>query len=255
MTAEGWPLPPGGRRSEAGGLIRPYAATDRQAVRDIACRTAFRNRGAEWLFEDRELHADYWTRYFTDVRPEDCLVVEEDGQVIGYLLGERDHAHFVRTMGTRIVPPLVARALWRLATGRYRNPQTRRYLWHMLRHGGAEAPRLPYDRFPASYHCNVLRRGYGKRYYSELVLLWLDRLDALGIDGVHGHITETAEAGIWQRFAELFGTEGLKARSERPTRLFERVVGDQRRWVNRGWATDLATYRRWIEWLRAEQRI
>ena len=60
--------------SGAGAIIRAYRPSDRDAVRDIACRTAFRNRGFESLVPDAELFADYWTRYYTDYEPRLLLV-------------------------------------------------------------------------------------------------------------------------------------------------------------------------------------
>ena len=70
-------------RERAEAVIRPYRAADRDAVRAINIRTAYRNKGAEWLFEDTEVHADYWTRFYTDIRPGDTRIVEIGGEVVG----------------------------------------------------------------------------------------------------------------------------------------------------------------------------
>ncbi len=242
------------RPARAPHLIRPYEPRDRHAVRAICCATAFRNAGSDKLFEDREVHADYWTSYFTDHRPEDSWVVEIEGEVIGYFLGCADHAHFLRVMGRRIVPSCLARALGRLAIGRYRKPQTRRYLWHMIRRGAAEVPRIPYLRFPAHYHCNTTRKGYGRGLYSTLVLMFLDRLDERGVQHIHGLITEPAEGGIWKRFAEANPGDVL-AYDERPTTLFRDVLGDPTPYVNRGWGATVDGFRRWAEGLRDEHRL
>ena len=70
------------RERRAEGVIRPYRAEDREAVRQICRTTAYRNRGSDAVFEDGEVFADYWTRYYTDYEPESCLIVEEDGEVV-----------------------------------------------------------------------------------------------------------------------------------------------------------------------------
>lgn len=92
------------RRKPQLGTIRPLELRDREAVRDICRKTAFRNMGSNRFFEDREVHADYWTRYYTDFRPWESWVVEQDGEVIGYFFGCSDQAHFIRTMTLRILP-------------------------------------------------------------------------------------------------------------------------------------------------------
>ncbi|MEM9435813.1 MAG: hypothetical protein AAGA15_02140 [Pseudomonadota bacterium] len=242
-------------RSRSQGTIRGLEPRDRQAVRDICCRTAFRNLGSDRFFEDRELHADYWTSYYTDYHPEESWVIEQDGKVIGYFFGCSDQKRFLRIMARRIVPGVLARALWRLVTGRYKKPETRRYLWHMLRHGAKEAPKIDFDKYPAHYHCNVLRPGYGRGYYSTLTLKYLDYLEGLGIYGVHGFITEPPDSGIWQRFADKFETAKADVTVEVPTTLFRSVIGDDRPMVNRGWGISIVNYRAWIEWLRDTRNL
>lgn len=247
------------RKARTQGTIRPYQPQDRDAVRDICCRTAFRNAGCEVMFEDRELHADYWTRYYTDMTPQETWVVEEDGQVIGYFFGCLDTRAYMRAMARRIVPPMLLRALWRLATGRYRKRETRAYLWHMLRHGAAEAPTVDFTRYPAHFHCNLLRKGVGKGYYTTLVLAFLNRLDGAGIDHLHGFLTEEAEGSAWDKVGQAFLAEHPETRfetvSEKPTRLFEAVRGVQTPMVNRGWGMTVANYRQYVEFLRDRYRL
>jgi len=36
------------------------------------------------LFTDRQLFADFFTRYYTDCEPENCVVAEADGKIVGY---------------------------------------------------------------------------------------------------------------------------------------------------------------------------
>ncbi len=230
------------------GTIRPYRPEDRDAVREICVRTAFRNMGAGKLFEDEELYADFGTLYYTDHIPEEVRVVEQDGAIIGYFFGDPDHAAQFRAMRW-IVPKIVLKALWRWARGRYEKPETMRYLRHLILNGAKEAPRVDFDRFPATYHCNITRKGFGGQYYTTMLLDYLDRLEARGINGIHGFITEPEGKGIYQRFTELVPAE-VEQTDLRRTQLFEAVLGDETPMVNYVIATSTGEFRKFTHWLR-----
>lgn len=242
------------RRQRAAGTVRPYEPRDRAAVRDICCRTAFRNMGSDALFEDREIHADYWTLYNTDHRPDLTTVIEQDGEVVGYFFAQPDHKEFVRIMGRRIVPSCILRALWRWALGRYKKPETKRYIRHTLFHAWKEAPQVDYDKYPATYHCNMLRQAYGRGYYTQLLLDYLDQLEAQGIHGIHGHVTEAPGKGIWKRFEETSGFLSDE-QSEVPATMFAYVTGDDRPMANKAIGAPVERFRKWVLWLREEKRL
>lgn len=69
--------------------IRRYQRSDRARIRELCCETGFLGRAIDPVFEDRELFADYLTRFYTDVEPESAFVLVMDGEVRGYLLGSR----------------------------------------------------------------------------------------------------------------------------------------------------------------------
>ena len=96
--------------------IREYEPTDRARVREIACLTAFRNRGHGVLIDDASLFADYWTRYYTDIEPQSALVAERDGRVVGYCLGCLDTRAFQRAMARVVAPPIVRTLFKRFVT-------------------------------------------------------------------------------------------------------------------------------------------
>ena len=235
------------------GTIRPYEQGDREAVRQICRTTAYRNRGSDSVFEDGKLFADYWTRYYTDFEPESCLVVEEDGEVIGYLLGCKDTREHIRIMARKIVPAVLARAFWKLATFQYRKRSSRRMLYWLMTRGWREAPEIPLERFPAHYHCNILRRGYGKHYYSDLALRFLDQLDGAGVPGLHGQIEEAASGGPWRRMVEGFlehtgRAAELELFAEKPSTFQHYVLGVDKPMVNRAWGAKTDDYRQWMSW-------
>lgn len=255
MTAEAYPIHESSSRSqrEEEGIIRPFRPADREAVREISRHTAFRNRGFDSVFEDGELFADYWTRYYTDFEPESCLVAEEGGRVIAYLLGCVDSGHFVAVMGRRILPPILLRIFVRLLTGRYRRPVTRRTLWWLLSRSWREAPPLNRKLFPAHYHCNVLSPGHRKRYYSRMVVIFLDRLAEMGIERLHGQVEEPVAGGAWLRMVQAYCQSCdcfhlLDYFAEKPSTFQRIVLGREKDFVNRVWGARVRVYRDWLLW-------
>ncbi|MEM9707413.1 MAG: hypothetical protein AAF871_01365 [Pseudomonadota bacterium] len=244
--------------SAAGPLIRPYRPEDRDAVREICCDTAYRNKGAEHYFEDREIHADYWSSYYTDVTPDEVWIAEDKGEVIGYFFGCPDTLRFRRAMARRIVPWCLLRAVWRLALGRYKNPVTRRYLWFMVTRGPGEEAPLDISKYPAHYHCNIVESGRGHGLYTTMTLDFLDRLDAAGIHRIHGHITEPAKKGIWDMFDRQYSGTAKPTdvfRSEKPTKAGEYIRGETKAMVNRAWGTSTASFREYVKFLRDKMRL
>lgn len=239
-------------------VIRPYTPADRAAIREICCDTAYRNKGAEYMFEDREIHADYWSSYYTDITPEQVRVVELDGRVIGYFFGCADTKAFRRHMARRIVPSCLARALWRLVTGRYKKAVTRRYLWFMVTRAPGEEAEMDLERFPAHYHCNLTDASRGLKLYTQMTLEFLDRLEARGITGIHGFITEPDKRGIWDMFEKRFSAKVNPQnvlRTQKPTKSLEYIVRDDTPMVNRGWGCSVELYRDYMLFLREKMRI
>lgn len=242
------------------GIIRPYRAEDREAVRHICRTTAYRNRGSDAVFEDGEVFADYWTRYYTDYEPESCLIVEEEGEVVGYLLGCKDTRRFIKVMSRRIVPPALARAFWRLGTFQYRKASTRRMLYWLVARGWREVPEVPLERFPAHYHCNILRKGFRKGYYSKLALHFADQIDRQGVSGLHGQIEEFAEGGPWrnmvQGFLDFSGRhDELELFAEKPSTFQQYVLGVDKPMVNRAWGAKVDDFRQWMTWTGETYRL
>lgn len=240
-------------KPQATGVLRPYAPSDREAVRDICRRTAYRNRGSSSVFEDDELFADYWTSYYTDYEPESCLVVEEDGDVVGYLLGCIDEHRQRKVMTRSIVPGILARAFWRMATFRYRNPNTRRMLFWLLTRGWREEPQVSLEKYPAHYHCNLLPAAHGKNYYSAMTLMFIERLVALGVPGLHGQVEEPAGLGPWSRMVRTYqkatGKQGYGIAGEAPSTFRQYMLGDEKPMVNRVWAGSTEAFRDWVVWV------
>lgn len=164
--------------------IRPYSPADRDAIRRICCETGFSGNPIDPVFNDREVFADFLTRYYTDWEPESAWVAEVDGRVVGYLIAcarYRCHAWVVLWILVSLIP----KVFWRWISGRY-DPATRNYLKWCLAKGRKEIPAAP--KKSAHFHFNLLpefrNSGLGLRLVKTMALALRDR----GVKQVYGQI-------------------------------------------------------------------
>jgi hypothetical protein len=237
--------------------IRPYRPADRQAVRQICLKTAYRNRGYRLFFEDGELFADYWTGYYLDYNPELSFVAEREGEVVGYLLGCGDSHHFLKVMKRQILPGIVFKLAWRILRLRYRRLKTFRFIGWLLWRSWREVPPIPLDRFPAHYHLNLLPGGRFKHGFSALLLRFLDELERRGVPGLYGIVLEPKKGGIISKMFRAVAAVGLKEEyfRECPTTMYRSVLKDDTPMVNRIYASNLTIYRRFVEYAAARYNL
>jgi ribosomal protein S18 acetylase RimI-like enzyme len=184
----------------SGVVIRRYKLRDRKAVRFLCCETGFLGKSIEPVFEDRELFADYLTRYYTDVEPESSFVLEQDGVVKGYLLGSYRPLHqqlfnFFNNF------TLFARGM---AKYPFYNRPTRDFIGWILRNSWREVPTTP--RRSAHFHFNMLPEAQGLANTSKLMNSYLNHLRSKGVRQVYGQVV-TFET---RRGAKLFERYGFQ---------------------------------------------
>lgn len=170
-------------------VVRPYRAGDRSAVRQICCDTADLGLPVERVFHDRDVAADFLTRYYTDDEPQASWVAECGGRVIGYLTGCLDVRRYRRRMAMRIAPASVARAVLRGALWR-------RQTWRLLsawlatwRRGGFER-RVPLAQYPTHLHLNILEGFRGQGVARALLERFTVQVRAEGLQGIHASVRE-----------------------------------------------------------------
>ena len=84
--------------------IRPYAQTDREAVREICVSTALQRPRSETR---RLLYLLRTCDYYLDCEPENCFVAADaDGTVVGYALCAADCETFARRFKERYMPKI-----------------------------------------------------------------------------------------------------------------------------------------------------
>jgi ribosomal protein S18 acetylase RimI-like enzyme len=180
--------------------VRFYEPRDRAAVRRICADTGFLSNPIDPLFEDRELFADYLTRYYTDYEPESTLVCELDGEILGYLNGcRRSKAYTFFRLWNNLV-------LFAVGMGRYffrpYGEATRQYIRWLLTKAGAESPHTPQGL--AHFHINLLPKARGIAQVRALIDQFLGYLVEHGEKGVYGQVV-TFDTRRGPRMFERFG--------------------------------------------------
>lgn len=170
-------------------IIRPYQPVDRQRVFEIAADTAFFGEKVENFMEDRTLFCDAFCTYYTDYEPQHAWVAEDNGLVVGYLLGCTNTHKQSQVIQKNILPGL----LLKLGLGRYKIGRlTLHYgyglLFARLRHQNVHADVALY---PAHFHLNISqenRRGGLGRGLLEVFLQQIYQEEVYGV-----HLKTTSE--------------------------------------------------------------
>jgi len=178
-------------------IVRPYRTSDRALVRHLCCETGYLGGRIDPVFEDRELFADYLTKYYTDWEPASSFVLEQDGVVKGYLLGSyrpmrQQFFNFFNNLN------LFARGMAKYAS--YARP-TRDFIGWVLRNSWREVPKAP--RRSAHFHFNILPEAQGLAHSRKLMNTYLDYLRARGVPQVFGQVVTFEErrgAAVFARF-------------------------------------------------------
>lgn len=150
-------------------VIRPYSPLDRVAIRHICCETGFQGDPVDPLFCDRDVFADFFTRYYTDWEPESAFVAEVNGEVVGYLtccLRYQYHTFAEKWIILSVVPKII----WRWITGQY-NEQSKAFLKWCVFQGSRQTPTAPKQ--SAHFHFNLLpayrNAGVGIRLFKTFM--------------------------------------------------------------------------------------
>jgi ribosomal protein S18 acetylase RimI-like enzyme len=199
--------------------IRRFAPKDRDGVRALCCATGFLGNPIDPVFEDRELFADYLTRYYTDCEPESAFVLTVNGEVHGYLLGSR------RPIRQQIFNLFSNLRL--LARGAFRYPRynaaSKKFIRWILTQAWREVPAAP--RRTAHFHFNVLPESRKLATTRALTEAYLEHLRANGEKRVYGQIVvfeDRRGAGLFERygFKVLNKREITKYRDVHPERVY-----------------------------------
>ncbi len=193
--------------------VRPYQPTDRETVRRLCCETGYLGKAIDPVFEDRKLFADYLTSFYTDWEPESCFVLEQNGEVMGYLMGSRRpflhqlHSFFLNLS-------LFARGIFRYP--RY-NAASKAFVRWILLNAWREVPAAP-RRVP-HFHFNMLPEAQSIAGTRQLLVHFFNHLRAHGETKVFGQVV-TFEERRGARMFERYGFQVLEKKEITKYRAF-----------------------------------
>ncbi len=209
--------PAPGRAGLTGAVVRRLAPADRQAVLQVAADTGFFGQPVEAVHDDRALFCDLLYRYYVDVDRSHGWVAEEEGGVIGFVVG----AVNTRAMHARWARAVLPGIVWRALTGRYRirRATLRRLAAQVLAALRGEAAPVDTSAYPAHLHLNVAARQRGRGVGRRLLETFLAALRAEGVGGVHLRTTDQNAAAC-----HLFESLGFRLLDERCAREWDGLM-------------------------------
>lgn len=174
--------------------IREYQNPDLDAVRIIYGNDEFaRPRLLRKYPRMREFLADEASLYYTRYEPENILVSEVSGEVVGALLGGIDTQRHARFYKRRIRPYLVLRCLM----GEYGWPA---WLSAVIRTELAcrqiESPQIDINQYPAHLHIGVLPAWRRKGMGTALMDKYAKHLHRKGVAGYHLYASSFHPLGL-----------------------------------------------------------
>lgn len=208
--------------------IRPYSPADRESVRRICCDTGFSGTPVDPLFCDRDVFADYLTRYYTDWEPESAFIAEDNGEVVGYILGTVRPRRHEWAQAWILFAQIAPKALLRLLTGRY-NQASRGFLWWCITQGPKQTPEAPKE--SGHLHFNLLpdyrAQGGAGGIGARLLIPFVKWAKQSGLKRIYGQIQTTDD----RRTERVFNKFGFQTYDKKEITKF-RPFHDNRVYVS-----------------------
>lgn len=137
------------------------------------------------IFVDRDAFADFFTRYYTDIEPENALVAIDEDRVVGYLLGCLDYKSVNRKQLWLILSRTTPKVLGRILAFKYNRASFKFLSWFLFK-AARETPKAVPG--AAHFHVNMYqdyRTGIAGR---RLIFPFVNRVAELGMKGVYGQM-------------------------------------------------------------------
>jgi ribosomal protein S18 acetylase RimI-like enzyme len=195
------------RRPMAGGSpfeIRPYRASDLDAIYRVCLLTGASGQDASELYKDHKLVGHMFAGGYGVLRPESALVVEDAEGVGGYIIGAPDTPAFEAELERAWWPAL--RAQYANPEGRYRDLTPDQRLMRGFHHPQLTPPTIT-DPYPAHLHIDLLPRFQGRGLGKTLIDQWLALMRGVGAKGVHLGVGGANTRAV--RFYRAYGFDEL----------------------------------------------
>ena len=174
--------------------IRRATPNDGEAMSSIALRTADAGQDGTALYDDPTLFGQVWALPYLSIGPAVALIAEEQGQVIGYVVGTPDSRAFEAAAETDWWPE-------RRARYSRRDDGSQDAAICALFHAPPRAAEMLLTDFPAHMHLNVAPDWQGRGVGPALAQSWLAQARAARVRGVHVGVLRRNLRGLafWQR--------------------------------------------------------
>ena len=159
--------------------IRPYRPSDYDAVSRICTLTAEKGGDATGLYVSDELMPDIFVRPYVALEPELAFVVDDDGEVGGYIVGVADTRRFVERFTDEWLPGFAQKYTHIV-------PHTNKN--EMIIHLGFWPERMliaEADEYPAHLHIDLLPKYQGTGLGRRLIETLRAALRERGVKGLH----------------------------------------------------------------------
>jgi RimJ/RimL family protein N-acetyltransferase len=168
------------RSSPDAPVIRAYSEDDRPAIYDISVRTAESGGDARGLYFTDDLMPDLFAGPYLHLEPGLAFVVEDRGEVVGYVLGTADTPRFVSAYREVWIPRLAS--IYPVPP----HPPVTRDDEALALHHNPERMLLPeLAAYPSHLHINLLPSHQGLGCGRELIAAFVDAVSALGVPAIH----------------------------------------------------------------------
>jgi len=190
-------------RSAPTSLIRPYRPGDDDALYDICLRTGDSGEDATHRYTDPRLIGELFVGPYLRFEPELAFVIEESGQVLGYILGARDTRAFEAACEQHWWPPLRRR----YPLDAFPSDSADASLVNHIHRPGRADDDVVAD-YPAHLHIDLLPPAQGRGLGRALMQRLLAALREAGAPGVHLGVGAANERAVG--FYTRLGFEVLK---------------------------------------------
>ena len=159
--------------------IRPYRASDRDAVADICVRTADNGGDSRSLYPDLELMPSIFAFPYVELEPELAFVLDDGDRAVGYVIGCADTPEFARRFREEWLPRVPQ---YRPLTG---PPETPTEMMIGLLHNPERMVVPEVAAYPAHLHIDLLPAYQGAGHGRALMARLLKSLSDKGVPAIH----------------------------------------------------------------------
>ncbi|MBO1740947.1 GNAT family N-acetyltransferase [Leifsonia sp. TF02-11] len=199
--------------------LRPYAAGDDIALRDVCLRTGDAGGDATGLYPDDELLADIFLMPYLRFEPELASVLISDDRPVGYLVATADSVRFAERYRREWLPWFAERHPRPERSDGLKPERSDSALERVLELGHAPEHAIGPDQeaFPAHLHIDLLPAAQGRGWGRVLIRRLLGQLRAVGVPGVQLGVGERNRNA--QAFYRRLGFHPLPSTPDDPYRL------------------------------------